>query len=438
MLVKPYRAAYRLPDAEILQGLYQFVSSDKAASVAWLKDVLIQVADIELGSFSLRVVCEGNQMKLGLYLNANVSQTAILDEFHQDTLVCDQKLADFAVATNEAFDAFHFATSDLAIHRIKNVHRLPNGMPLLSQIQLFDLLNLLFNRQHHWHFPFMLQFNVEKVESTSEIQRAAKKWIVKLDFDNGIPRKNKTFIKKSVLDSLGASFQVDSLLCFPLEQSEEVLQTLDDLYYQAISPYGFKSLPLLKDELSEDLFHSALPLSKLEKCEPLEDISRLFDLRTMLKNLPVAENKDLPPASVKSELHGNFDVFLSYSSKNFNQAAAVCHGIEANNIRCWMAPRDIGPGDSYAAAIVKAIKECKVFVLVFSDASNASQHVLREVERAVNANKLIVPFKIEETELEPDLAYFISICHWLDAVTPPLKSHIDNLIETLKKQLAGS
>jgi len=73
---------------------------------------------------------------------------------------------------------------------------------------------------------------------------------------------------------------------------------------------------------------------------------------------------------------------------------------------------------------------------VFSDASNASQHVLREVERAVNLNKIIVPFKIEESELDPNLAYFISICHWLDAVTPPLKSHIDELIDTLKKQIS--
>jgi hypothetical protein len=189
------------------------------------------------------------------------------------------------------------------------------------------------------------------------------------------------------------------------------------------------------DELAEDLFYSALPLSMLDETDSLTRIARLFDLRAALKALTLVS---VPASTLKARVDqtGAFDVFISYSSKNFNQALAVCHGLESEGIRCWMAPRDIGPGESYAAAIVKGIVACKAFVLVFSDASNASQHVLREVERAVNANKLIVPFKIEPTELEADLAYFISICHWLDAVTPPLSSHIANLVATLKKQLS--
>ena len=38
------------------------------------------------------------------------------------------------------------------------------------------------------------------------------------------------------------------------------------------------------------------------------------------------------------------EVFISYSSKNKNAAVAICHILEENEIKCWMAPRDIPPG----------------------------------------------------------------------------------------------
>jgi len=51
------------------------------------------------------------------------------------------------------------------------------------------------------------------------------------------------------------------------------------------------------------------------------------------------------------------DVFISYSSKDKSVADAVCATLEGRKIRCWIAPRDVSPGDSWAASIVKSIDE---------------------------------------------------------------------------------
>ena len=64
------------------------------------------------------------------------------------------------------------------------------------------------------------------------------------------------------------------------------------------------------------------------------------------------------------------DVFISYSSKDKNTANAVCPKLENQKIRCWIAPRDVPAGQSWAGSIIDAINESKVFVLVFSDGSN--------------------------------------------------------------------
>jgi hypothetical protein len=47
------------------------------------------------------------------------------------------------------------------------------------------------------------------------------------------------------------------------------------------------------------------------------------------------------------------DVFLSYSSKDKTWADTACASLERHRVRCWIAPRDITPGDEWGAAIIK-------------------------------------------------------------------------------------
>jgi hypothetical protein len=78
-----------------------------------------------------------------------------------------------------------------------------------------------------------------------------------------------------------------------------------------------------------------------------------------------------------------FDAFISYSSLDKPTADAACAMLESLGIRCWIAPRDVMPGREYGAAIVDAIHQSRVLVLVFSSHANQSPQVGREVERAV-------------------------------------------------------
>jgi hypothetical protein len=125
------------------------------------------------------------------------------------------------------------------------------------------------------------------------------------------------------------------------------------------------------------------------------------------------------------------DVFISYSSKDKPVADAVCAGLEARGIRCWVAPRDIMPGVDWGAAIIDAIAGARVMVLIFSGNANTSQQIKREVERAVAKNVKIVPFRIEDVAMSKSLEYFVSSQHWLDALTQPLEGHVARLGDTV-------
>src|ERR1700730_18551076 len=129
------------------------------------------------------------------------------------------------------------------------------------------------------------------------------------------------------------------------------------------------------------------------------------------------------------------EVFISHSSQDKTIADAVCAALENSAIRCWIAPRDVQPGRSFAAEITRAIQDSKVMVLIFSAHSNSSEQVLREVQLAANAHLHIVQFRIENVLPNEDLEYYLSTPHWLDALTPPLESNLQRLGTSVKALL---
>lgn len=130
------------------------------------------------------------------------------------------------------------------------------------------------------------------------------------------------------------------------------------------------------------------------------------------------------------------DVFVSYSSQDKPTADAIVASLEANGIRCWIAPRDILPGTDWGEAIVEAIEEAATMVLVFSAHANTSPQIRREIERAVDSVIPVIPFRIEDVLPCRSLQYFIGPQHWLDAWTPPLEQHLYRLTETIKALLS--
>lgn len=127
------------------------------------------------------------------------------------------------------------------------------------------------------------------------------------------------------------------------------------------------------------------------------------------------------------------DVFISYSSHDKAIADAICSKLENNNIRCWIAPRDIIPGVEFGEAIINAISDCKILLLVFSAKANDSPQVRREVERAVSKGKIIIPYRIEDILPTKAMEYALSNTHWLDALNPPLEFHIAKLFDIIYK-----
>ena len=51
---------------------------------------------------------------------------------------------------------------------------------------------------------------------------------------------------------------------------------------------------------------------------------------------------------------------------------------------------------------------------------------MREVEKAV------IPFRFENVEPTEGMEYLLSTKHWLEAMTPPMEKHLQELAETVQ------
>lgn len=126
------------------------------------------------------------------------------------------------------------------------------------------------------------------------------------------------------------------------------------------------------------------------------------------------------------------DIFISCSRSDKVVADATCAMLESNGLRCWIAPRDIPSGREWPEAIIDAISQAKIMVLIFSESANESVQVKREVERAVHHGIPILPVRLENVLPAKTLEYFISSSHWLDAFPPPAEQYLSHLVKAVR------
>jgi formylglycine-generating enzyme required for sulfatase activity len=101
-------------------------------------------------------------------------------------------------------------------------------------------------------------------------------------------------------------------------------------------------------------------------------------------------------------------VFVSHASANADVAMAICNGLEARGVSCWIAPRDVAFDGTYGTEIMKGLRECDVFLILVTEAAAESQQVEREAERASHYKKRIIPVIVGRNEPGPRLEFYVA------------------------------
>jgi TolB-like protein len=128
-------------------------------------------------------------------------------------------------------------------------------------------------------------------------------------------------------------------------------------------------------------------------------------------------------------------VFISYASQDAAVANALVEALELCRLRCWIAPRDVIAGSLYAEAIVRAINEAKVFVLVLSVHAGASPHVGKEIERATAKRRPIIALCADSEPLSPAFEYYLSESQWINLGSGLTEATAATLVDAVRRHL---
>ena len=86
-----------------------------------------------------------------------------------------------------------------------------------------------------------------------------------------------------------------------------------------------------------------------------------------------------------------YRVFLSYSTRDLPLVEQVKLHLEKTNTHVFLAQYTVTPGAEIGPTIIKAIKECDLFILFWSEYAKTSEWVPQEIGVAKASNKPVIP-----------------------------------------------
>ena len=109
----------------------------------------------------------------------------------------------------------------------------------------------------------------------------------------------------------------------------------------------------------------------------------------------------------------NVTVFVSHHSSKVDVAKAVETALQKRGVSCWIAPRDVDPGEPFDKSVRNAIDKSAAILLLFCAQSEKSRHVKRELILGDTAGRPIIPLRLEA--IDPgELAYHLADSQWID------------------------
>ena len=113
-----------------------------------------------------------------------------------------------------------------------------------------------------------------------------------------------------------------------------------------------------------------------------------------------------------------FNIFISYSTHDLQQVQMLKKQMDSTPIKVFVADHSICPGQELAPSISDAIKQCDLFVVLWSKKAKDSDWVTQEIGKATAYKKKILPLLLDE---ELNLPGFISGLKYLPIYKNPGK-----------------
>jgi TIR domain len=132
----------------------------------------------------------------------------------------------------------------------------------------------------------------------------------------------------------------------------------------------------------------------------------------------------------------NSHLFICFSSKDETIALGVVDFLEGQGLKCWISSRDVPPGQNYQETIVNALETARGIVFLFSESSNKSGEIKKELSIAASIEAPVFPLRLSPIAPVGALRYELATRQWID-LFPDREQALTRLTETIRKVFGG-
>lgn len=133
---------------------------------------------------------------------------------------------------------------------------------------------------------------------------------------------------------------------------------------------------------------------------------------------------------------GRAEVFISYASADRDRVLPIAERLAAAGVSVWLDRHQIEGGGHWDVQIVRAIRTCRVVVLVCSARSMRSRNVKQEIQLAWRHGRPYLPLLLDdtvETAFPEQFAYFLEGWQWVEIKHRPPEQWLPGVARALAK-----
>jgi hypothetical protein len=127
------------------------------------------------------------------------------------------------------------------------------------------------------------------------------------------------------------------------------------------------------------------------------------------------------------------DVFISYASRDWERVAPIMDALESAGISMWRDQNEILGGECYGSAIVHAIQNSKVLILMCSNASLRSKDVNQEIRLAWKYGVPYLPLLLEVISFPEQVEYWLEGNQWIEILDHPQPAWVPLVMRALER-----
>ncbi len=302
----------------------------------------------------------------------------------------------------------------------------------------FRLFHYWLHHKERDNCIYQITIHHLETHNVKKLQRIAQKYICYLQIENILPHSSAIQQYELLSRPLDRYWLANEVIFFTNEQSlYNWKHAIDDTFAHTSTGACFNQPPLISNYQLDSLILGYHPMrDELRELENRQQtvalVSSLFSQQEIdfLWNESLRLNKQ---NSLPASTTGKKKVFISYALSDYIEAQNLRSALEKEGFHCWMAPEDINKTNlNYPSAIIEGINASSALIVVFSEHTNNSIHVPKEIDLALSQKLLIIPVRLKNIMPENDLQYLLRLCQWIDKYQRPNKEVIKEIITRLK------